>query len=404
MKEGSNYDMADVVMQNLVKKIIRRSDEEIALKTLDFVLVKLRKSYDFLNYIQVVDNRYNDDFNLIHIDKEINNVPKDVFYQGINRLIKELIGNLGKVADHFFIREYKKSLGSKHEYHLKNSGVNLEKMQSDYILQRQHMFVIKNDDLIEDVLIALIKVVNRSNSFKDTIKILFNVIAKVEKQFDFLKYVKISDVSEKDKTFEILVYPDINDIWTFKLKDGIQMLMKETKRIIQWDDKSSFEDVYKLELGRGQISVLEKIGIDFDELKDISERKSNRDITEKTMQAIIRAIGERTSDSFAAITIDLILTSMKQEYEVLKYITIDKTSKSRDQNPVDVDSKINSIDALNLGFALKELINQIGKNLGMDHKMNFVESIKKKLGRDYLAEFERLGLNLHIIELKLQNS
>ena len=44
MKKGSNYDMANVVMQNLVNRIARRSDEEIALKTLNFVSEGSKKS------------------------------------------------------------------------------------------------------------------------------------------------------------------------------------------------------------------------------------------------------------------------------------------------------------------------------------------------------------------------
>jgi len=83
---------------------------------------------------------------------------------------------LGHVADFFLLENLKNSLGPVISHILTENGVNLDIMQSNYILEQQEMYKVENDDLIEDVIIALIKILNTKYEISKTINIMFSII------------------------------------------------------------------------------------------------------------------------------------------------------------------------------------------------------------------------------------
>jgi len=197
-----NYQIAQNVMNTLVKKITRRSNEDNAIKVLRTVIANLENHYDFINYIQIVDNRYNDDFNLFRVDKNINSVPSNFFYNAINDLVKETIVQLEHVADYFFIREYRDSLGSKNEKILKEKGLNLDILQSNYILERQHMVIIKNDEVYQHVISTLLRILNKQFTYEKAIITMMSILSNLSKRYDFLNFISLAEIPDHKGSFE----------------------------------------------------------------------------------------------------------------------------------------------------------------------------------------------------------
>ncbi|OYT30159.1 hypothetical protein B6U98_00020 [Thermoplasmatales archaeon ex4572_165] len=399
----SNYQITHAFLQNLLYRIQRRTDEDFAIDVIDTVVKKLKTKNDFFQYIHIIDNRSNDDFNHLQIDTEINSIPSDQCYKSINQLFISSIKTLGDVANFFFIREFKKSLGAVIVRDLSEGGINLDLLQSSYILEQQEMYHVDNTDLIEDVLITLVKILNTKYENSETIEILFSIVSAVERRYPFLKYVKISKLTNSKESLEIRVYPDINEVWSLKIGESIQSLLRKTKQTMQYKTENTyFEKSFKQRIGRSQLTILDRIGVNFDSLKHITEHSSQKELTEKILQSIIQFIGHRTSVGFAVSLIDDIINFQKEKHEILKTILINKNQYCKGMDAIIVDEQINDYKPYELGKALRDIIRNAGKDLNIEHKMKYINEIKRYLGKEILKEFDTLGINLHVIELQLK--
>ncbi len=403
MPEPTNFEIAKIVMQTLHNRIKRRSDEEHAIKILSSVVQQLQRKYDFLKYIKIVDNRYHDEFNIVHIDKEINSVQSDQFYAAINDLMKETIIQLKRVADYFFIREYKQSLGVKDESKLKSKGINLDVMQSDYILKRQNLYVIKNDDLFEHVIAALLRILNKFYPSYKSIVLMNTILSHLTKRYDFLKFITLTELDDKKGVYEIIIYPDINKVWSLKLCESIQSLIEQTRKQIEWNQPIPFISMFKQIIGRDQTDLLERLGIDFQRLKLISNDENQKEITKKTLYALFLVISRHTAESYAVALLDKVIQLVQNDYPELKAISIDSSKYVKGFDAISIDDTINSINVKDFGHMLREIIARISQNLPTSEKLRFIDLIKKNLDEKTLATFEKIGLNLHMIELKLKN-
>jgi len=399
----SNYKITNAFLQNLLYRIQRRTDENFAIEVVSTVIDTLQIKNNFFQYIQIIDNRFTDDFNHIQIDTKIDSIPSDQLYKSINQLFVSSIKMLGHVADYFFIREFKKSLGTVISHNLSEGGVNLDLMQSNYILEQQEMYHVDNDDLIEDVIISLVKMLNKKYEISKTIKTMFSIISHLEKRYPFLKYVKISELNESKGSVEILVYPDINEVWSLKIGESIQALLEQTKKAMKYKkEDTSFESSFQQRIGRSQLTILDRIGVNFHRLKHITDHISHKELTEKLFQSIIDFVGSRTSIGFTVSLLDKVIDKNKGKHEVLNLIDLNKNQYNKGVESIRIDDQINDFKPFEIGKALREIIQDIGENLNFEYKMRYIEGIKKFLGEEILTEFDTLGINLHIIELKFK--
>jgi len=402
-QQFSNWQITNEFLKHLIFRIQRRSNEDYAVTVLYSVVDNLKIKNDFFQHIQIVDNRENDDFDHIKIDAEINSFSSEKMYASLNQLFSKSVLVLGHVADFFFIREFKKSLGAAIVHELNEGGVNLDLMQSNYILEQQEMFHIENADLFEDVLIALIKILNKKFSIQTTVETMFLIISTVEKEFSFLKYVKISQVNEEKDSIELIVYPEINMEWSLKIGESIQRILELTKEKIGYrEGDTSFEKKFTQHIGRANLTILDRIGVNVHRLKNIAEHASQKFLMVKAFAALIQFIGEKTSTGFAVSLVDRVLDSLKDEHQAIELIEIDKTQYSKGMMSIQIDDKINDLKPHQVGKLIRDIIQDVGEYLDVEHKMLYIEGIKKNLGDDILKEFDALGINLHIIELKIK--
>ena len=80
-------------------------------------------------------------------------------------------------------------------------------------------------------------------------------------------------------------------------------------------------------------------------------------------------------------------------------IKIDKSQYTEGADAISIMPEVNSVESYKLGKAIREIIKMTHKHLG-DKSYNFIEEFKNKLGDKYLSEIEKIGVNLHFLELK----
>lgn len=398
-----NSEVAKEVLESLLKKISRRTYEEYAIQSLNNIIQKSKSQYEFLSYISLKESQYVENPVTIAIDKDIDSVDQNYFYKGLNEVIQKTIIYIGHTADYFFIREFKDSIDAKNESILEDKGLNLDLMQSNYLLERKELFKIENNVLIEDILGVLLRLIGKHNSKKKTILLLNSMLSTLEKKYKFLKYVKITEIKEREDSCEIEIYPDINEVWSLKIGEFIQDLLEKTKRSIHWEENISFTEAFKKGMGKSQLTILERIGINFKRINDITRSKNDkRSILSKTLEAIINFITIKTNASFAMATLDTLIENLKNDNDVFQLIHIEKSLYSQGFEAIIIDEEINDIKPYEIGKALRKIIGSIGETLDQNDKLKFIENIRKYLGEDYLSDIEQIGINLHILELKLK--
>ena len=60
---------------------------------------------------------------------------------------------------------------------------------------------------------------------------------------------------------------------------------------------------------------------------------------------------------------------------------------------------INSLTIREAEQKIREIIKLVGKRLGVQ-AISYIDDFKQYLGKEYLLEIEKIGVNLHFIELK----
>ena len=86
----SNWQISNEFLKHLLYRIQRRSNEEYAITVLYSVVDNLKTKNDFFQYIQIVDNRENDDFTHIKVNTDINSIPPEKMYESLNQLLDVL--------------------------------------------------------------------------------------------------------------------------------------------------------------------------------------------------------------------------------------------------------------------------------------------------------------------------
>jgi len=394
----TNFEIMERLLQTLVSKIGRRTHESYAVVTIDTILKTLEPKYDFLKYVTVNDTIHSEGAKAVSVMPEINSVGSDEFYKAVHELVLMTVKYLERNADFFFIREFQYALN---DIGLGTIGENLDlnRRQSEYIAGKTQTLQIDNSGLVEHVLKALTFLLNRTLSEEQAIKTVADSIKNFEGKYKFLNYIEMSDTPDSKGFYIIRALPDINNVFSAGIAEALQKIIREVSISIEWEGEESFIDAFKSELGEKQLSEIEKIGVNLSHIQTTLSRMKHEEITKKALDALVKIVGERTHESFAVVTIDNIIKKLEETYDALKYIKIDKSRCAEGANAISIMPEVNNVEPYELAKALRDIIKMTGTHLG-NKTTSFIEDFKKQFGEEYIQEIEKIGVNLHFLELK----
>jgi len=107
------------------------------------------------------------------------------------------------------------------------------------------------------------------------------------------------------------------------------------------------------------------------------------DVTRQFLQMIIRIIGRKTSEEYAAVAIRNLLTALQPRYPFVRDMEIRDTRFLELESSVSVRESLNSIDPKEIGKALKDLMKNIMNSMGKTAGYFFIREIREKIGIDY---------------------
>ena len=134
------------------------------------------------------------------------------------------------------------------------------------------------------------------------------------------------------------------------------------------------------------------------------------DVTRQFLQTVIRIIGRKTSEEYAAVTIRTMLKKLQPRYPFFQDMQIRDTRFQELETSVSVLDTLNSINPKEIGNALKDLLKTIMNSMGKTAGYFFIREIREKIGVDYddvLAKSMDVDLTLlqsmYIVEKKTYN-
>ncbi len=395
----TNSEIVEHALQALISKIGRRTSEGFAVITIDKILKELEAKYDFLKYIEVQNTSYSEGMDAVNILPDIDSVESAVFYKSLNDIIISAVRHLKGKADFFFIKEFKEVIDRIADLKIEQDGVDLSHMQLQYIVDRKQALKIDNSEVVENVISTLASLLNKMFPEKQSIKTMITSIRKLEEKYNFFKYIEIADTPDSEGFYAIKALPEMNNVHIAIMAEAIKKLIEEIGKSTEWKNEGSFIESFKNELGEEFLFKIEKMGVNLNNIQVILLRQGHELLVKKALEAIINIIDERTSKGFAVVTIDTIIEELENRHDVLKYIKIDKSRYTEGADAISIMPEVNSVESYKLGKAIREIIKMTHKHLG-DKTYNFIEEFKNKLGDKYLSEIEKIGVNLHFLELK----
>jgi hypothetical protein len=398
MSRFKNSEVAQRVLRTLVSKIGRRTSEGYAVVVLGTILGELVSRYGFLRCIKVKNTSYSEGFDAVTITSGINAVNENEFYGALNEIIRRTIRYLEGSADFFFIKEFKEALGDMEQLLTLKGALDLDLMQSQYIVDRKKTLKIECSEIMERALRALVRVVNKRVDEQQAIQTIIKAIDKLRERYRFLQDVLVSDKLSDDVYHVIKIDSAINNIHQAAVAEAIQRIVEEVGKLSGWKNNEAFITSLKQELGEEGVSRLRLLGVNLEGLKTVLLRKGHMVVVKKALDELFRVVSKRMSRGFAVVTLHMMVEKLQDKHDVFRYIIIDRDRYLEGVNAIKVTPEINNVESYKIGRALRDLIKLTNQSL--EGSRSFVEDFKKQLGEEYHQELERLGVNLHFLELK----
>ncbi len=124
------------------------------------------------------------------------------------------------------------------------------------------------------------------------------------------------------------------------------------------------------------------------------------DVTRQFIETIIDIIGRKTSQEYAAMTIQNLLRRLQLKYPFLRDVQIKNSRSLELESAVSVKDSLNDIPTKEVGHALKELVTKIMTSLGKTAGYFFIRETREKIG----IEYDRILLKEMDVDLTLMQS
>ena len=391
-------------LQTLIKVIGRRSAQKLAIVTVDIIVHRPKGKYDFLKYVEINDKLYTEYTELIKIHPEIDNVERDNLRNAIDEIFDEVIRSLNQNIGYYFIKEIQGDIE-------RELGSFFEEFEiSLYLKQQMYQTVLKNiekikiqginnSEVLKIIMNALFDLANNEELESFSIDNILNPLAILKEKHEFLRYIHIKDELDPYGHHEFNISPELDNFMSVERGKIIQELIVKICISTDLKTRQNFITNLKMNLIPRDLSKLEKIGVKLDNVDKALIKEGHEILITKILEVIIEIIETKASTSLAVEYIDTIIEQLQDKHEVLKYIKTDKTRYNDGMDAIEIMPEINSVDSPIFGRALQELLKKIQENT-KEIAFTFLEDFKNKIGKEFLLEIEKIGVNFHILELR----
>ena len=389
------------LLTTLFVKISRRTNEKNAITILNRVLSDSKNKYSYLTLIIINDATYkeNRDYIKINNEKLFNKLSSKNLKNCIKDIFELTIKHLQRDADYFFIREFKEAVNKIDDFHLDYNELDLNKLQFKYIINRKEDLKIKNSKIFKIIIEAFLNTINKLSNNLESYSIIKSIFNSSYNQFEFLKAIEFKNEKNQKSYYDISIDPSIDYIPSYQISKAIVYLIRQIGYKIDTENKSIYIDTLKKEINNENLLLLKKIGVNLN-LIDISIFKVGFDnVLNKILSTIYFLLLKEKSKENIKLKMNEVISSLKQNYEFLDNIKIKEISLENNDNIFEINPEINNVPAYKYAKALREIIIETSNYFSKD-KSIFIDEFKQSIGDEYLYEIEKIGVNLHFLEMK----
>ena len=396
MQQQKNQSVVETIFKELKTIIKHRTTEKSAVNILTQVINELSASYGFLQYITINQTMYVEQ-NDVDVDSRISSVDENQLSNALESVIKKVVVEMKEGADYFFIKEIQDALENINKVHsFIKEFTPLEAMQQDFLSQRKLSTAIPKTQLLIDVIHAILATVNKYHPEKESVHVLRSCFIEMEKKFNFINLIVIAQNTENIGYYTVEMNTSIQHIPTYQLSEAICHLSNLIGKKIHIDNRDTFREQFKQNLGRENVRLLRDINVPVDTIEFSSRLFKMNDILQRLIESLLRIINQYTSERFAIVVMKKLIIELKEQNEIFTSIQMEEKNGSFQ---IDFLKDMESFHEESVRKAMKALIQAVGMHLKRKQAA-FTYELKKLLGEEYVSTIEELGINFHIFELK----
>lgn len=397
MHDHVDHTAVKAILNTLRRKIARRTSEDEAVTMLSRFIEELTPQYEFLKYVSVNKTIYSEGES-IWVAPELNNVNQKYVFSALHQLVKKSVFEMKEKADFFFIREFQDAFEDMDIVHkTMTDDIPLDEMQHEYLINRAHTLSLEKNQLIINVIHSLLSVANTTLSERESVQVMEQTFLELLPKYPFFHSINIVKNAESKGYYTVELSDNFQKIPTFQFADALYKLIYQVGTQLDFDQSTQFQSRLLQKLGKRNAELLRKLNVPIDNISIAKSKLSQQDIMQRLIDSLIEIIGERTSAYFAVAVMMKMLDNVKKTHPLLTKIQI---SKNKDDYSLQFANDFDSADESDFRKTVKSLIQAVGAHLGKK-RGDFIDELKKKLGKEYVSSFERMGLNFHMLEMKL---
>lgn len=397
MPQFENKEILGRILRSTIGVISRRTSEAYANVITGNAIRELAEKYSFLHYIQIQGTQYNEIFDIVTIQSDINYVELEKIGKAAKEFIEKIIKAMGKNAGYYFIKEIKEDLPYGYEKTIKELGIDLDLLQLEFIteIKQSFKFQIENSDVLKYSVKILFDIFDREIGRDASFSTMNELIERLSTEYPVLKYVKINDIRFIRGVDVVTIAPEVNTIEPTMVGAAIQKIIQEINNSLGKRGSYSLIEELKNHFNADYIFKLGEMGVNLDVIQLKKEL-----IVKHILRALVDVLSESSNQNYAIMIVDNVLRKFENKFEYLKQIKIDSKRFSEGKDEVSVSPDIESVKPSELGRGIQKIVEDIVMSLGEDAALHFIEKFRKRLGKAYVLRVEEMGVNLHMIELR----
>ena len=397
MPQFENSDIFAVLLRSTISIIGRRTSEAYANVVIGKTVKDLEEKYDFLSSIIIQGTRYTEDSELVKIGSDINNIELKEIVNAIKDFFKELIEHMGKDAGYYFIKEIKENIPFHYEKKIRELGVDLDYLQLEFITDMKQTFRLRitNSDLLLYSIRLIFNTLEREFGREKSYLIIFENVGRLKTEYEALKFVNINDIRSIQGVDIVTVDSSINEMEPSTVGGAIQRIIQDMNNTYAIKNGQSLVEKMKIQIKPEYKFKLTEIGVNLDVIV-----LSNELVIKNVIIALVDVLSVASNRSFAIMVIKKVLNEFGNRFIFLRYIKIENDENSEQNENIVVSSEIDSVKQSELGRGIQKMIEHISISLGDQAGPNFIKKFQRRLGKAYVLRIEKMGVNLHMIELK----
>jgi hypothetical protein len=206
---------------------------DLAYSLLSENVSRLNTQYEILSYIKINDIRAIYDIEVITIDDNVNSVDEKTVGVAIQKCLQELNIFLTEKKNFLLVDRLKNKLNPNILFKLGSIGVNFDVIQ------------IKQALIVKHVLSALIGILSEATTDSYAFLVINNILKKYEKEFEFLRCIKVDSVNYSKGLESIIVSSEIETIRESDLGKSLQRIIENIAKALGEEAGSFFVEKLK---------------------------------------------------------------------------------------------------------------------------------------------------------------